>query len=334
MSFGRPTATQWSTRRKIPAGLKTTSRRQADSALRASAAPIFQLPGMDACAVWQTNEPGTSKGRRVSWRWNTSHTNLGLLSTKRLAQSLDAPMHLYPVAAVIRPRSGGKPLILQPFRPENRLLEIKVCRRVAACGRTQVPIKISPKALRENETAVEQLKQGLVEVQLQLHKIFPSGPESLPSEGRQLPRPGLSLGQHYVHAGEGRPLPPKDANVNSQQEPRVSAALEEPLRMVEIPRLESVLSAIPNSHPERLLPEERQLSPTDLSTVRRIVLPGKGKLMLSSSPPGLAHPLAEKEAQSPKKEPPSLPSRLFVLPGGDELMPLNSFSGQLYLPTH
>ena len=59
--------------------------------------------------------------------------NLGqknLLSTKRLTQSYDAPMRIYPAAAVIRPRRGGKSLIFRPLRPENGLLEIRARRRV------------------------------------------------------------------------------------------------------------------------------------------------------------------------------------------------------------
>lgn len=45
---------------------------------------------------------------------------------------------------------------------------------------SQVPIKLSPKTLRENEIAVKEPKQGLLEVQHQLRKIFPSGPEYVP----------------------------------------------------------------------------------------------------------------------------------------------------------
>ena len=61
--------------------------------------------------------------------------NLGqhnLLSTKRLAQSFDAPMRIYPAAAVIHPRRGGKPLRFRPLRPENGLLEIRARRHVPA----------------------------------------------------------------------------------------------------------------------------------------------------------------------------------------------------------
>lgn len=42
-----------------------------------------------------------------------------LFSMKRLAKSFDAPMRFYPAAAVIRPRSRRKPLMLRFLRPGN-----------------------------------------------------------------------------------------------------------------------------------------------------------------------------------------------------------------------
>ena len=69
-----------------------------------------------------------------------------------------------------------------------------------------VPIKLSPKALRENEKAVKEPDQGLVEVQPQLRKIVPSDMKFLLMEGRRLPPPGVSPRQNYVYPGEGLSL--------------------------------------------------------------------------------------------------------------------------------
>lgn len=41
------------------------------------------------------------------------------LSVKRLVQSLDALMRVYPAAAVIHPHRGGQTLIFWPLKPEN-----------------------------------------------------------------------------------------------------------------------------------------------------------------------------------------------------------------------
>lgn len=93
-------------------------------------------------------------------------------------------MQLYPSAAAIRPRSGGKPLLIRLLRLENRLLEIKIQRCLTACDRAQVPVKLSPKTLTENEDTAEKSKQGLEEARPQVCKVFSSGLECLPSDGR------------------------------------------------------------------------------------------------------------------------------------------------------
>lgn len=70
----------------------------------------------------------------------THVSNLGvysMLSTKRLAQSFDAPMRVYLAAIIIHTRSGGTPLIFRLLRSEKGLLEIKVRHNVAASDRAQ-----------------------------------------------------------------------------------------------------------------------------------------------------------------------------------------------------
>lgn len=116
----------------------------------------------------------------------------------------------------------------------------------------------------------------------------PPGPEHSPPKGGRIPPPGLSRGQHYVYPGEGWS---PHASVNPQQEPGGLTALEEPLGMLEIIRLESASFTIVPPRP----------SPLDLSMGRQFMTPGKSQLMLLSSPPGLA-------LLSPGKEPPSPPS--------------------------
>lgn len=72
--------------------------------------------------------------------------NLGqhnLLSVKPFVQSIDAPMRFYLVGAVIRPRSGDRPLIFHPLRSENELLEFKIRRGVA--GMIDHESKLSPR---------------------------------------------------------------------------------------------------------------------------------------------------------------------------------------------
>lgn len=93
-------------------------------------------------------------------------------------------------ASVFSPEteSGGMPPEKFPFPP-------------------QVPIKLSLKNLRENEAAVEVSRKGLVDVQPQLCKSFPSASEYLPPEGGRLSPPNLPLVQHFVNFGEGRPQP-------------------------------------------------------------------------------------------------------------------------------
>lgn len=98
-------------------------------------------------------------------------------------------------------------------------------------------------------------------------KVSP-GPERLLSEGGLLPPLGLSPGQYYVYLGEGRP---QRANVNPQQEPGGSAALEEPLEMFGITRMESASPATPVPGPESSLLEGRPRLPVDLSTVRQFM---------------------------------------------------------------
>ena len=52
-----------------------------------------------------------------------------LFSTKRLTTTLDAPMRVYPAAAIIRPRSGRKMLVFRSLRSETGILKIKAHRR-------------------------------------------------------------------------------------------------------------------------------------------------------------------------------------------------------------
>lgn len=44
---------------------------------------------------------------------------------KPLTQLCDASIRVYPAAAVIRPRSGGRPFMFRSLRPENGHLEIR-----------------------------------------------------------------------------------------------------------------------------------------------------------------------------------------------------------------
>lgn len=60
---------------------------------------------------WLTQEWGTSGGMSHTRRISGSTT----FSMKPLTQYFDAPMQFYSVAAVIRPRSGGRPLIFRPL---------------------------------------------------------------------------------------------------------------------------------------------------------------------------------------------------------------------------
>lgn len=47
-----------------------------------------------------------------------------MISTKRTTRVFDAPIRVYPAAAVILSRRGDKPLIFRPLRREYGLLEI------------------------------------------------------------------------------------------------------------------------------------------------------------------------------------------------------------------
>ena len=61
---------------------------------------------------------------RVAHVPGLGHPNL--ISAKALAKTLDAPMRVYPAAAVIQPRhGGGKSLISKTLRRDNGLFEIK-----------------------------------------------------------------------------------------------------------------------------------------------------------------------------------------------------------------
>ena len=76
--------------------------------------------------------------------------------------------------------------------------------------------------------SVESIKrQGLVEVQPQPCKTFPSGPECLPPEEGRLSPPITPMEQHYVHPGEGRSLPSKDVRRDPKQGQEVPAAIDE-----------------------------------------------------------------------------------------------------------
>ena len=52
-----------------------------------------------------------------------------VLSTKCLIKAFDAPMRVYPAAAIFRPRFGRKALVFRSLRPETDLLKIKARRR-------------------------------------------------------------------------------------------------------------------------------------------------------------------------------------------------------------
>ena len=66
-----------------------------------------------------------------------------------------------------------------------------------------------------------------MEVQPQLYRIYPTGPECMSPEGERLLPPYFPLGQYYVHPGEGRPLPLKDVRRDPQQGKEVPVAIEE-----------------------------------------------------------------------------------------------------------
>ena len=69
---------------------------------------------------------------RVAHVPELGHHNL--ISAKALAKTLDAPMRVYPAAAVTRPRHGGKSLTFKTLRRDNGLFEIKA-RRCAVIQR-------------------------------------------------------------------------------------------------------------------------------------------------------------------------------------------------------
>lgn len=68
-----------------------------------------------------------------------------------------------------------------------------------------------------------------MDVQLQLYKISPLGPERLPPEGGRVSQPDISLGQYYVHPGEGRPLPSEAGCRDPRQEQDIPVTIVEPL---------------------------------------------------------------------------------------------------------
>lgn len=80
----------------------------------------------------------TSRARCTSWKWNAMYTYKMSGSTSRLAPPDVEPMRFYPVT-IIRPHSWGRQFISRPLKPENGLLESKVCRRIAASDMTQMP---------------------------------------------------------------------------------------------------------------------------------------------------------------------------------------------------
>ena len=72
---------------------------------------------------------GTFKGEtreltldRVAHVPKLGHQNL--LSAKRLTTAFDAPMHVYPAAATIKPHSGRKTLISRSLRPRSTVAPI------------------------------------------------------------------------------------------------------------------------------------------------------------------------------------------------------------------
>ena len=90
--------------------------------------------------------------------------NLGqqnLLSTKRLTQFYDAPMRIYPAAAVIRPRRGGKSLIFRPLRPENGLFEMRARRRVKRSRQGKLKtVRTAPASFRNSSPGLENSPPG------------------------------------------------------------------------------------------------------------------------------------------------------------------------------
>ena len=80
-----------------------------------------------------------------------------LLSTKQLTKAFDAPMRVYPAAATIRPRFGGKTDVFRSLRPEAGLSEIKARRRAdmkepltpLTTARSMVTAKPNPRHIRE-----------------------------------------------------------------------------------------------------------------------------------------------------------------------------------------
>lgn len=120
---------------------------------------------------------------------------------------------------------------------------------------------------RKNETTVE--------VQSQLNKIFPPGPECLPSEEGRLLSPEFSLGQHYVIPGGKWPLRSEDARRNPQHGRKVLIAIEASLVSPNI------------AHPEpastQFISDPRTSSLRERNHCRQIYL---GKRVLRLSPPG------------------------------------------------
>ena len=116
-----------------PGGLHAGTRRESEWRAPVVISSRCQDTGVFAYRVDQRNGRFTGLTRELVLERVAHVPNLGqqnLLSTKRLTQSYDAPMRIYPAAAVIRPRRGGKSLIFRPLRPENGLLEIRARRRV------------------------------------------------------------------------------------------------------------------------------------------------------------------------------------------------------------
>ena len=88
--------------------------------------------------------------------------NHNMTSMKRLTRVFAEPMCIYPAAAVIRPRRGGKPLIFRSLHRENGLLETRVCCLDHTKTRTAKPSALSSLvAAKRNQRGIMEFSRVL-----------------------------------------------------------------------------------------------------------------------------------------------------------------------------
>ena len=113
--------------------LKISRRPPQEARWKAPAGFFSLLQNMGAYESWWTKITAPSKEQaranlnRVAHVPKIGHHNL--LSAKRLTTAFDAPMRVYPAAAIVRSRFGHKTLGFRSLRPETGPLEIKARRR-------------------------------------------------------------------------------------------------------------------------------------------------------------------------------------------------------------